>query len=149
MSETHHFELQSHLTNIAEGDGNLTLSTGNVEYGVPSQFGGAPGKTSPEELLLAALSSCFSMTLGFVFDKRKIPVRDLKMRAEGTVNRIERQLVLTSITLKPLLTIANDDEKIRQDIDAAIERTKQACLISNSIRGNVELKVEVELKTAG
>lgn len=148
MSETHHFVLQSHLTNITEGDGNLTLSTGTIEYGVPPQFGGASGKTSPEELLLAALSSCFSMTLGFIFEKRKIPVQDLEMRAEGIVNRIERQLVLTSITLKPLLTIANDNETLRQDIDSAIERAKQACLISNSIRGNVELKVEVEFKNS-
>lgn len=146
MPETHHFELRSHLTDIVEGDGNVTLSTGTVEYGVPSQFGGVPGKNSPEELLLAALSSCFSMTLGFIVEKRKVPVQDLEMHAEGIVNRIRGTLVLTSITLKPLLTIADDNEKIRQDIDAAIERAKQACLITNAIRGNVEMKVEVELK---
>lgn len=146
MPETHHFELRSHLTDIVEGDGNVNLSTGTVEYGVPSQFGGVPGKISPEELLLAALSSCFSMTLGFIVEKRKVPVQDLEMHAEGIVNRIRGTLVLTSITLKPLLTIADDNEKIRQDIDAAIERAKQACLITNAIRGNVEMKVEVELK---
>ena len=145
MSETHHFQLQSQLTDQVEGDGNLTLSTGIINYGVPPQFGGAAGKASPEELILAAISSCFSMTLGFVLEKRKVPARVLGMQAEATVQRIERQLVLTAITLHPQISIDTDSEKTRQDIDAAIERAEQACLISNAIRGNVELKVEAQI----
>ncbi len=145
MPEIHHFQLQSQLTDQVQGDGNFTLSTGTVEYGVPSQFGGNPGKTSPEELILAALSSCFSMTLGFVLEKRKVPARVLGMHAEGIVNRIERQLVLTAITLHPQIAIDNDSDKTRQDVNAAIERAEQACLISNAIRGNVELKVEADI----
>ncbi|MEO6906373.1 MAG: OsmC family protein [Abditibacteriaceae bacterium] len=146
MSETHHFELQSQLTDQVEGDGNLTLSTGTINYGVPSQFGGTTGKTSPEELILAALSSCFSMTLGFVLEKRKVSARLLGMHAEGIVNRIERQLVLTAITIHPQIAIDSDSEKTRQDVNAAIERSEQACLISNAIRGNVELKVEAVIE---
>lgn len=145
MSETHHFQLQSQLTGQTAGDGNLTLSTGTVEYGVPPQFGGAAGKTSPEELILAAISACFSMTLGFVFEKRKIPVQALEMQAECVVDRIERQLHLASITLKPRITIKEDTAQIRQDIQAAIERAESACIISNAIRGNVTLKVEAEI----
>ena len=102
MSETHHFELQSQLNDQVEGDGNVTLSTGKIDYGVPSQFGGNAGKTSPEELILAALSSCFSMTLGFVLEKRKVPARLLGMHAEGTVQRINRQLVLTGTSKYPI-----------------------------------------------
>jgi len=142
MAETHYFQLQSQLIDQVEGDGNLTLTTGKIEYGVPPQFGGNAGKTSPEELILAAISSCFSMTLGFVLEKRKVPARVLGMQAEATVQRIERQLVLTAITLRPQITTDTD---ARQDIDAAIERAEQACLISNAIRGNVELKVEAQI----
>jgi peroxiredoxin-like protein len=145
MAETHHFELSSQLIDQVEGDGNLTLTTGKIEYGVPPQFGGNAGKTSPEELILAAISSCFSMTLGFVLVKRKVPARVLGIHAEATVQRIERQLVLTAITLHPQIAIDTDSEKTRQDIDAAIERAGQACLISNAIRGNVELKVEAQI----
>ena len=145
MAETHYFELSSQLIDQVEGDGNLALTTGKIEYGVPSQFGGNAGKTSPEELILAAISSCFSMTLGFVLVKRKVPARVLRMHAEATVQRIERQLVLTAITLHPQIAIDTDSEKTRQDIDAAIERAEQACLISNAIRGNVELKVEAQI----
>jgi len=145
MPETHHFQLQSQLIDQVEGDGNLALTTGTIEFGVPSQFGGNAGKTSPEELILAAISSCFSMTLGFVLVKRKVPARVLGMHAEATVQRIERQLVLTAITLHPQIAIDTDSEKTRQDIDAAIERAEQACLISNAIRGNVELKVEAQI----
>lgn len=145
MSETHHFQLQSQLTEQAKGDGHLALSTGTVDYGVPPQFGGTAGKTSPEELILAAISACFSMTLGFVFEKRNIPVQSLEMQAKCVVDRIERQLHLTSITLKPRITVKEDSAQIRQDIQAAIERAESACLISNAIRGNVELKVEAEI----
>lgn len=147
MSDTHHFQLQSQLTDQVEGDGNLTLSTGTIEYGVPPQFGGNEGKTNPEELLLASISACYSMTLGFVFEKRKIPVQALQMQAQGIVKRIERQLVLTSITLNPIITVV-DDEQVRQDVNAAIERAQRACLISNTIRGNVELNIEATFKSA-
>jgi len=148
MSETHHFQLQSQLTDQVEGDGNLTLSTGTINYGVPPQFGGVAGKASPEELILAAISACFSMTLGFVFEKRNIPVLALEMDAKCLVDRIERQLHLASITLIPRITVAEDNSQIRQDIDAAIERAERACLISNAIRGNVELKIEAEIHEA-
>lgn len=147
MSETHHFQLQSQLTDQVAGDGDLTLSTGTFEYGVPPQFGGNEGKTNPEELLLASISACFSMTLGFVFTKRKIPVQALQMQAQGIVKRIDRQLVLTAITLQPSITIA-DNEQIKQDVYAAIQRAKSACLISNAIRGNVEVTIEASFKTA-
>ena len=145
MSETHHFELHSQLTDQVEGDGNVTLATGEISYGVPAQFGGNIGKTSPEELILAALSSCFSMTLGFVLEKRKVSAHITGMHAEGTVQRIDRQLVLTAITLHPQITIDSDEDKTRQEITAAIERSEQACLISNAIRGNVELKIEAQI----
>jgi len=146
MPDKHHFQLQSQLTDQVQGNGNLTLSTGIIEYGVPPQFGGDEGKTNPEELLLASISACFCMTLGFVFEKRNIPVQALQMEAQGIVTRMERQLVLTSITLKPQITIVND-EQIRQDVNAAIERAERACLISNAIRGNVELTIEAEFTT--
>lgn len=145
MSDTYHFQLQSQLTDQVEGDGDLTLSTGTIEYGVPPQFGGNSGKTSPEELILGAISSCFSITLGFVLEKRKVSAHIVGMRAEGIVNRIERQLVLSAITLYPQIVIDNDHQEIQSDIDAAIERSERACLISNAIRGNVKLQVEAEI----
>jgi|GEM_PF-4575847 len=144
MPESHHFELQSQLTDIAEGDGKLMLSTGTVDYGVPAQFGGAAGKASPEELILGALSACFSMTLGFVFEKRHIPVGEFTMKAECTVDRIERQLQLTAITLTVQIALPEDNAQIRADIQSAIERAERACLISNAIRGNVQLAVQTE-----
>lgn len=147
MPEIHHFELQSQLTDQVEGDGKLLLSTGTIDYGVPPQFGGTAGKTSPEELILAAISACFSMTLGFVLEKRKIAVTSIEMHAECKVDRIERQLHLASITLKPRITVEKDTTQIRQDIKSAIERAERACLISNAIRGNVEIRVEEEVRS--
>lgn len=144
MAQSHHFELQSQLTDIAAGDGKLMLSTGTVDYGVPAQFGGAPGKASPEELILGALSACFSMTLGFVFEKRGIPIDGFAMKAACVVDRIERQLQLTSITLTVQVALQEDSAQIRADVQSAIERAERACLISNAIRGNVQLTIETE-----
>jgi peroxiredoxin-like protein len=147
MPEIHHFELQSQLIDQTEGNGKLFLSTGTIDYGVPPQFGGTAGKASPEELILAAISSCFSMTLGFVLEKRKIPITSLEMHAECEVDRIERQLHLASITLKPRITVKEDNDQIRQDIKAAIERAERACVISNAVRGNVKIVVEEEVRS--
>lgn len=143
--QTYHFELNSQLLDPVEGDGKLELATGTADYGVPPQFGGQDGKTSPEELIMAALSACFSMTFGFICDKRKVGVSGVEMHAECQADRIKGKLQLTSITLKPHISVQENNEKTQQEVKKALERAEQLCLIANSIRGNVELNVEEEI----
>ena len=52
-----------------------------------------------------------------------------------------------SITLKPHKAVKEDNDQIRPDIKAAIERAERDCVISNAIRGNVEIVVEEEVRS--
>jgi len=61
------------------------------------------------------------------------------------VDRIERQLQLTSITLTVQIALSEDNAQIRADIQSAIERAERACLISNAIHGNVQLMIQTEI----
>ncbi len=73
--------------NLIEGEGVVTLdSSGIGEYPVswPSRAEKANGKTSPEELIAAAHSSCFSMALSNGLATAGTPPTRLNTQAEVT-----------------------------------------------------------------
>lgn len=73
--------------NLIEGNGVVTLdSSGIGEYPVswPSRAEKANGKTSPEELIAAAHSSCFSMALSNGLATAGTPPTRLNTQAEVT-----------------------------------------------------------------
>ncbi|MGW3623294.1 OsmC family protein [Streptomyces sp. NPDC000880] len=73
--------------NLLEGKGAVTLdSSGIGEYPVswPSRAEEANGKTSPEELIAAAHSSCFSMALSHGLAQAGNPPTRLNTQAEVT-----------------------------------------------------------------
>jgi lipoyl-dependent peroxiredoxin len=73
--------------NLLEGTGVVTLdSSGIGEYPVswPSRAEQANGKTSPEELIAAAHSSCFSMALSHGLAQAGNPPTRLNTQAEVT-----------------------------------------------------------------
>ncbi|MFC7303350.1 OsmC family protein [Streptomyces monticola] len=73
--------------NLAEGSGDVTFdSSGIGEYPVswPSRAEQANGKTSPEELIAAAHSSCYSMALSHGLSQAGTPPTKLETKAEVT-----------------------------------------------------------------
>ena len=81
-TRTAHTEWQGSLT---EGAGKVTLdSSGNGTFGVSwaARSEEANGKTSPEELIAAAHSSCFSMAFSGRLAKAGAPSISLTTRAE-------------------------------------------------------------------
>lgn len=132
-------------------EGNLTEGSGRTEL-VSSKLGTfdvswpnrgseeAEGATSPEELIAAAHTACFSMALAK-------QVAD----AGGTPERFETSAVVT-LTLEPLhiskvaLTVRGhvdgiDEAAFRQAAEAA----KEGCPVSQLIAGNTELTLDASL----
>ncbi|MFC9620611.1 OsmC family protein [Streptomyces sp. NPDC056930] len=73
--------------NLIEGKGVVTLDSsgiGDYEVSWPSRAEKANGKTSPEELIAAAHSSCFSMALSNGLATAGTPPTRLNTRAEVT-----------------------------------------------------------------
>ncbi|TMU94846.1 OsmC family protein [Streptomyces sp. DASNCL29] len=118
--------------NLAEGKGTVTFdSSGIGEQPVswPSRAEQANGKTSPEELIAAAHSSCFSMALSHGLTQAGNPPTQLTTQAEVT---FQPGTGITGIHLTVEGTVEGLDEA--SFVEAA-EGAKKNCPVSQALAG--------------
>lgn len=130
---------------LSSGGGTTTLDTtglaGELPVSWPSRTEDPGGRTSPEELIAAAHSACYSMALS-------------KALADGghTPERLETSAVATfdtsggphisgvALTVRGSVPGIGDDEFRR-----AAEAAKDGCPVSQAIAGNVPITVDASL----
>ncbi|HZT41022.1 MAG TPA: OsmC family protein [Chthonomonadaceae bacterium] len=145
--EKHVFRVNSAWTGYSDGDGTLTAEDGRkLDYGRPPEMGGAPGRTNPEEMLLGAVASCYSMTLAILAERRRLPVTRIDVAAEAEViQEPGGTLKYTAIHLHPRITLTGDDEAQKKAVLDFAQKAEVYCVISRAVRGNVEITVSPEI----
>ncbi|MFC0600925.1 OsmC family peroxiredoxin [Streptomyces palmae] len=117
---------------LMEGQGTVTFdSSGIGEQPVswPSRAEQANGKTSPEELIAAAHSSCFSMALSHGLTGAGTPPTQLVTQADVT---FQPGTGITGIHLTVEGTVPGVDEAT---FAAAAEEAKKNCPVSQALTG--------------
>jgi osmotically inducible protein OsmC len=100
------------------------------------------GKTSPEELLAASHSSCFSMAFSARLAKNGTPATKLDVTAEVRFEQVEGAWKVTRSTLKVRGIVPGIDQAT---FDAIAADARDNCPISKALTGNVDLVVETTL----
>ena len=105
-----------------------------VRGSAASEFLGRDEFANPEELLVAALSSCHLLTFLAVAAKRKLVVERYEDRGVGTLEKNEHgKLAVTRTVLHPKVTFrgaAPDTETLARMHETA----HRECFIANSVR---------------
>ncbi|MER5442692.1 OsmC family protein [Streptomyces sp. NPDC002790] len=117
---------------LFEGTGTVTFDSsgiGQQPVSWPSRAEEANGKTSPEELIAAAHSSCFSMALSNGLSGAGTPPTKLVTSADVTFQPGEG---ITGIHLTVEGTVPGLDE---QGFQAAAEDAKKNCPVSQALTG--------------
>ena len=117
---------------LFEGAGKVTLESsglGTYDVSWPARAEEANGKTSPEELIAAAHSSCFSMALSNGLAKAGTPPTSLDTSAEveftpGT------GITGIKLTVKGVVEGMSND-----DFVAAAQAAKEGCPVSQALAG--------------
>ena len=117
---------------LFEGAGKVTLESsgvGTYDVSWPSRAEEANGKTSPEELIAAAHSSCFSMALSNGLAKAGTPPTSLETSAavEFTPG--------TGITGIKLTVKGTVEGMSNDDFVAAAQAAKEGCPVSQALAG--------------
>jgi osmotically inducible protein OsmC len=127
---------------LADGSGEVSLDSSGVMKGIevtwPSRAEEPQGRTSPEELIAAAHSACFSMALSGALAKQGHPPERLDVTA--TVG-FQGGVGITGIHLEvegAVPDVSNDD------FVAAAEDAKKNCPVSKAITG-VEITLTARL----
>jgi osmotically inducible protein OsmC len=117
---------------LMEGAGQVTLESsgvGSFDVSWPARAEQANGKTSPEELIAAAHSACFSMALSNGLAKGGTPPQALDTRADVTFQPG------TGITGVHLTVVGAVDGIDADGFAAAAEDAKKNCPVSQALTG--------------
>jgi lipoyl-dependent peroxiredoxin len=117
---------------LMEGAGQVTLDSsglGTYDVSWPSRAEEPDGRTSPEELIAAAHSSCFSMALSNGLAKAGSPPERLETTADVTFQPGEG---ITGIHLKVVGTVPGMSA---EDFVEAAEGAKVGCPVSKALTG--------------
>ena len=118
--------------NLLEGAGKVTLESsgvGTFDVSWPSRAEEPNGKTSPEELIAAAHSSCFSMALSAGLSKAGTPPTALETRADVELTPG------TGITGIRLTVVGEVEGVTEEQFLEAAEAAKKGCPVSQALSG--------------
>ncbi len=117
---------------LMEGAGSVTLDSsglGTYEVTWPSRAEAAEGRTSPEELIAAAHSTCFSMALSHALAQAGTPPTSLDVRAEVGFQAGQ------GITGIRLVAVGAVEGISPEDFGKAAEEAKAGCPVSQALTG--------------
>ncbi|WP_298332635.1 OsmC family protein [Haloactinopolyspora sp.] len=117
---------------LFEGSGRVTLDSsglGTYDVSWPARTEEPGGKTSPEELIAAAHSSCFSMAFSNGLAKAGTPPTSLETSADVTFQPGEG---ITGIKITVRGVVPGMSE---EDFVAAAEEAKEGCPVSQALKG--------------
>ncbi len=110
-----------------------------LEVATPPQFpGGHEGIWSPEHLFTAAAEVCLMTTFLSLAEKANLVFKSYKSEAEGTLEKVEKGMLMSKIHIKP--TVVIDDESQREKTLQLLEKAEKYCLISNSMKTEVTIE---------
>ncbi len=127
---------------LFEGSGQVTLDSsglGTYDVSWPSRAEEPNGKTSPEELIAAAHSSCFSMALSAALAKADTPPTSLDVQADVSFQPGE------GITGIHLAVVGNVDGISAEEFTKAAEGATENCPVSQALSGT---KITMEASLA-
>jgi organic hydroperoxide reductase OsmC/OhrA len=112
-----------------------------IHFTAPPQFGGIEGRWTPEDLLLCALASCFTTTFYTLAGNSEFEFTDLQVEAEGVVGKTTSGYSFSRITIRPKLTIAQEDRRERGQ--RLLEKSKELCLVSRALAATQKVESQI------
>jgi organic hydroperoxide reductase OsmC/OhrA len=107
-------------------------------------FGGNPDLLNPEQLLVAAASSCQMLSFLAYAGRARIDVVSYLDEAEGVMPEDDKPVRITEIVLRPRIVMVGEahEERIRR----FIERAHEACFIANSLNTNITIEPDISFR---
>lgn len=119
----------------SDNAGSIVMPAGNVPYSALGWTQDGIAGPNPEVLLIAAISSCYSITLANLLQAAALPQKHISVHAEGVIVCDLGRAQFTRVTVNP--TIRGADALRRDAYQKAAIAARDDCLVGRSIRGNV------------
>ena len=94
-------------------------------------FLGDPARMNPEQLLVAAASSCQMLSFLAYAARARIDVLAYTDSAEGVMPEDDKPMRITAITLRPRITVAPGTDRAK--VEKFVAKAHDACFIANTL----------------
>ncbi|MFI5313657.1 MAG: OsmC family protein [Candidatus Dormibacteria bacterium] len=130
-----------------DGGGTVTTGGQTLDYSAPSSMGGRGLGTSPEELLVSAVASCYSGTLFHLLARDGLPADDVAVDAVGVViDHPSRAARFSRIVVNP--TITGADSGRLPGYQACARVARDHCFIGAALHTAIDYEVgEVRVRS--
>jgi osmotically inducible protein OsmC len=131
---------------LLNGSGTVSAGTGlfsDLPTSWSSRTEAPNGRTSPEELLAAAHSSCFSMAFSNILAKAGFPPERVEVRSDVTFEKQESgwSVIRSALTVKAKVPGID-----KAAFDQAGESARTGCPISRALNPSIEVTLDATLE---
>ncbi|UXR79134.1 MULTISPECIES: SACOL1771 family peroxiredoxin [unclassified Staphylococcus] len=117
------------------------------DVSIPASLGGTGKGTNPDELLVAAASSCMTISLAATLERAHLTPIKIEMQSDGHAVFDQQRFQMKKITHYPKIFLLNEQDvkKLEQRIAQLISIADNNCMVSNSLKGNVQIVIIPEI----
>jgi organic hydroperoxide reductase OsmC/OhrA len=109
------------------------------------EYRGDATRANPEQLFVAALSSCQALTYLFLAARHGVAVVSYEDDATGELQLSDGRMRMTRVTLRPRIVIAPGSDAARAR--ALVEQAHAGCFVANSVTSAVHIPDERQHST--
>lgn len=116
----------------------------------PANFGGPGDEWSPEDLLVASMTSCFLLSFKAIARISRLEWTEFDCECAGTLDKMpedNKKMAFAHFDIQAKLIIPNEADKAKAE--KLLHKAEETCLISNSLTSEKQLSVTVEVAAAG
>lgn len=119
-----------------EDEGEVTITEQTFTFSSPKNMGGKGAGESPEDFLVAAVTTCYTGTLYKILVRDMLPVDHIKVDGKGTVTGFPDDKKFSGLEVSPII-IGGDASRL-DEYQAAVKEAHAHCFIGKTIAGNVD-----------
>lgn len=138
--EVHEYLVKLDWTHGKVGDLNVEGKP-RIQVATPPEFDGPEGIISPEDLFVAAATTCLMTTFVTFTKKMRVEFKSFSCNGHGTLERVEKGFQFTKILLRAKVTV--ESEELVSKTERALELAGKYCLVTNSMKCPTEHENEV------
>ncbi|MFW3608753.1 SACOL1771 family peroxiredoxin [Staphylococcus caprae] len=113
------------------------------QISIPSSLGGKGIGTNSDEMLVSAASSCYIISLAATLERAGYTDIQIHQQSIGTASFENGKFQMDCITHYPEIHVNEaNKENLEKRLSKLLEIADRNCMISNSIRNNVEVDIE-------
>ncbi len=143
MDNVHYYNTKVKWTEGRKGE-LLEPTMPTIEVATPPEFPkGVPNTWSPEHLYVASANICLMTTFLAIAENSKLNFKSFECDGVGKLEKVDGRFMISEIVLKPKVIVT--EEKDIERAERIIEKAENHCLISNSMKTEIKLEMEVSL----